>query len=598
MDFKLASKKRVFNFLVFFVKQFKKEFFLISLCATIVHVSSNTLWPLLLGNLIDAFADLDRNNSKNIEGVIFLMLLVVIYWITATVAHSIKGFLLGATRPRFCATIRNSLIELVMQHKHSYFLNKYIGDLSQRISELPRSAQLISDNLLTVFIPIGVSIIFSSIVFFSVHPIPSLMFIIFLLAYLLLTIFMGRKAANHFDASYKAYGELFGTIVDSIRNHFNIRIFNGINKEKDIINGVQDKEISKSKKAFFFVEKLKLALGILEISSITAILLVSVFLWQDNVLTIGELVFIVNSLFNIMTALWFAVDEITYTFNEIGICQQGLKLLDDEGEILQNQDKNYPQLNIIKGNIEFHKVSFQYKDGLELFNEKSLFIEGREKIGLVGFSGSGKTTFVQLIMGLYKLKAGKILIDGQDISKISLASLRKEISFIQQDPILFHRTIKENIAYGKFDATDEEIIEASIKAHAHDFIINMAEGYNSTVGEMGTKLSGGQRQRIAIARAILRKAPILIMDEATSALDSLTEKKIQESLTYLMQGKTVIVIAHRLSTVLHMDRIIVFDKGKVVEEGNHATLLKNNGYYKNLWAMQQDGLLPEERCED
>jgi ATP-binding cassette subfamily B protein len=409
---------------------------------------------------------------------------------------------------------------------------------------------------------------------------------------------MGRKAANHFDASYKAYGELFGTIVDSIRNHFNIRIFNGINQEKDIINAVQDKEISKSKKAFFFVEKLKLALGLLEITSITAILLVSVFLWQDNVLTIGELVFIVNSLFNIMTALWFAIDEITYTVNEIGICQQGLQLLDDEGEVLYRQDKNYPQLKIIKGNIEFHKVSFQFKDGLELFNEKNLFIEGREKIGLVGFSGSGKTTFVQLIMGLYKLKAGKILIDGQDISKISLASLRKEISFIQQDPILFHRTIKENIAYGKFDATDEEIIEASIKAHAHDFIINMPEGYNSTVGEMGTKLSGGQRQRIAIARAILRKSPILIMDEATSALDSLTEKKIQESLTYLMEGKTVIVIAHRLSTVLHMDRIIVFDKGKVVEEGNHETLLKKNGYYKNLWAMQQDGLLPEERCED
>ena len=526
------------------------------------------------------------------------MSLVVIYWVTATVAHSIKGFFLGATRPKFCAAIRSHLVHQVMQHRHSYFVNKYIGDISQRIAEIPKSAQLICDNLLTVFIPIFISIILSSIVFFSVHPLPSLMFALFLLAYLLITIVLGKKAANNFDESYKAFAELFGIVVDSIRNHFNIRIFNGMKQEKEVIKKVQDKEMHKSKKAFFFVEKLKLALGLLEITSVTAILAVSVFLWQNNDLTVGELIFIANSLFNIMGALWFAVDEITYTFSEIGICQQGLQLLDDEEEEKFHNSHNYPNLQIHQGNIEFHKVSFEYKDGIRLFDEKSLLIKGQEKIGLVGFSGSGKTTFVQLIMGLYSLKSGKILIDGQDISRISLASLRKEISFIQQDPILFHRTIKENIAYGKFNATENEIIEASIRAHSHDFIINMQDGYNSTVGEMGTKLSGGQRQRIAIARAILRNSPLLIMDEATSALDSLTEKKIQESLNYLMKGKTVIVIAHRLSTVLHMDRIIVFDKGQVMEDGTHEELMSKNGHYKRLWAMQQDGMLPEEQCED
>jgi ATP-binding cassette subfamily B protein len=598
MDFKVTSKRRVLNFLLFFLKKFKKEFFIISLCATIVNVSSNTFWPLLLGDLTDALAQLDRNDSKDLSHVLYLMALVVLYWVTATLAHSVKGFFLGATRPKFCAAIRQNLLELVIKYRHSYFVNKYIGDLSQRISEIPKSAQLICDNLLTVFIPIIFSIILSSFVFFSVHPIPSMMFILFLLSYLLITIIIGKRAANHFDESYKAFGELFGTIVDSIRNHFNIRIFNGFYKEKEVIKKFQAKEIMKAKKAFFFVEKLKLALGLLEIVSVTAILAVSVFLWKNNALTIGELVFIANSLFNIMTALWFAVDEITYTFSELGICQQGLKLLDDEAEDSQQNNNNYKELKIVKGDIEFDKVSFQYKDGLALFQEKSLLIKGREKIGLVGFSGSGKTTFVQLIMGLYQLKSGKILIDGQDITQIPLASLRKEISFIQQDPILFHRTIKENIAYGKFDATDAEIIEASIKAHAHDFIINMPDGYNSTVGEMGTKLSGGQRQRIAIARAILRNAPILIMDEATSALDTITEKKIQASLNYLMKGKTVIVIAHRLSTVLHMDKIIVFDKGNLIEEGTHKELLIKKGHYKKLWDMQQDGILPEEQCED
>jgi ATP-binding cassette subfamily B protein len=201
-------------------------------------------------------------------------------------------------------------------------------------------------------------------------------------------------------------------------------------------------------------------------------------------------------------------------------------------------------------------------------------------------------------MGLYDIDKGYISIDGCDIKNCSVKSLKENISFIQQDPILFHRSIIENIRYGRFDATDEEVVDAAIKAHAHDFIVHMKDGYNSDVGEMGAKLSGGQRQRIAIARAILRNAPILIMDEATSALDSVTERKIQESLHYLMNGKTVIVIAHKLSTVLGIDRILVFHQGKIIEDGKHEELLEKNGHYKTLWQMQQDGLLPNEKCED
>ena len=423
------------------------------------------------------------------------------------------------------------------------------------------------------------------------------MFMFFLITYLAGAIIMGKNATTHFDRSYQSFAKLFGCIVDSIRNHFNVRIFNGMKNEKSFIGVAQRDEIQKSKKAFFFVEKVKLALGLWEVLCVTSILSVSVWLWTQDQVTVGDLIFIANSIFNITTYMWFAIDEITYTFSEIGIVQQALTLLNDDDENSSHK-RHLNDINITNGNIEFRDVTFQYKSNAKLFDSKSVHIKDREKIGLVGFSGSGKTTFVNLIMGLYELNGGEILIDGQDISKVSKASLRRNISFIQQDPILFHRSIMDNIRYGKLDASDEEVIDASIKAHAHDFIKSMPEGYNSTVGEMGTKLSGGQRQRIAIARAILRNAPILIMDEATSALDSITEKKIQESLNYLMQGKTVIVIAHRLSTVLHMDRIIVFDKGKITEEGNHEDLLKLNGYYKILWNMQHDGMLPEEKCED
>ncbi len=216
----------------------------------------------------------------------------------------------------------------------------------------------------------------------------------------------------------------------------------------------------------------------------------------------------------------------------------------------------------------------------------------------MGYSGSGKSTFVSLILRLYEVTDGRILIDGHDIKDITEDSLRRNIALIPQDPSLFHRSIMDNIRYGRTDATDEEVIEAAKSSHAHEFISRLPEGYQSLVGERGVKLSGGQRQRIAIARAILKKAPILILDEATSQLDSVTESYIQESFGALMQGKTTIVIAHRLSTLLHMDRILVFDKGKIVEDGTHHELLKSGGLYKTLWDAQVGGFLPDKNHEE
>ncbi len=221
-----------------------------------------------------------------------------------------------------------------------------------------------------------------------------------------------------------------------------------------------------------------------------------------------------------------------------------------------------------------------------LFKDKSIHIHKGQKVGLVGFSGSGKSTFVNLILKLFEVTSGRILIDNQDISKVSLESLHRSIALIPQDPTLFHRTLTENIQYGRLDSTDEEVIAAAKQADAHEFIINFPQGYATLVGERGIKLSGGQKQRIIIARAILKNAPILILDEATSALDSFTENLIKNSLSEFMKNKTAIVIAHRLSTLLHMDRILVFEQGKIIEDGTHEELLKNGEKYKNLWKAQ------------
>jgi ATP-binding cassette subfamily B protein len=223
----------------------------------------------------------------------------------------------------------------------------------------------------------------------------------------------------------------------------------------------------------------------------------------------------------------------------------------------------------------------------------SLEILAGQKIGLVGYSGGGKTSFVNLILRLYEISEGSILIDNQDIRDVTQDSLRRAIAMIPQEPVLFHRTLLENIRYGRIEATDEEVIAASKRAYAHEFISKLPENYHTLVGERGIKLSGGQRQRIAIARAILKNAPILILDEATSQLDSVTEEYIQASLAELMQGKTTIVIAHRLSTLLHMDRILVFDQGKIIQDGTHAELLAQAGLYKTLWDAQVGGFLPD-----
>ena len=239
----------------------------------------------------------------------------------------------------------------------------------------------------------------------------------------------------------------------------------------------------------------------------------------------------------------------------------------------------------------------EVKNEKMVFDDFNLEIEPRTKVGLVGYSGSGKSTLINLLMRFFDIKEGNggIEIDGQDIRDVSQESLRQNISYIPQDPILFHRTIRENIAYGKPNATEEEIIEASKKACCYDFINELESKYDTLVGERGVKLSGGQRQRIAIARAILKNSPILILDEATSALDSITEKEIQIALKNLMENKTVIAVAHRLSTLDNMDRIVVLDKGKIVEDGTKDELLNiRGGLFKKMWSMQKDGVIGDE----
>jgi ATP-binding cassette subfamily B protein len=288
--------------------------------------------------------------------------------------------------------------------------------------------------------------------------------------------------------------------------------------------------------------------------------------------------------------LWVACDLMPRFFKSVGIASQALSLMNDPQDV--NDAPNTPPLIVNKGEIVFENVSFHYGEK-QLFANKDVHIKGGEKVGLVGYSGAGKSTFVNLILRFYPVDKGRILIDGQDIASVTLESLRNQVALIPQDPLLFHRTLEDNIRYGNTSASKNDVYQAAKMAHCDEFIRRCPQGYDSLVGERGTKLSGGERQRIAIARAMLAGSPILILDEATSSLDSVTEQYIQESLEILMQNRTTIVIAHRLSTLAKMDRILVFDKGKVVEEGSHQELLAKRGHYAHMWQMQAGGFLPE-----
>jgi len=315
-------------------------------------------------------------------------------------------------------------------------------------------------------------------------------------------------------------------------------------------------------------------------------------LWDGGQIGVGDFTMSIGLALLIISDARNLTRRFLEFFEYVGNVANGVDTIVRPHDIVDTADAK--PLNITQGRIEFRNVKFGYDPAQPVFDGLNVTIESGQRVGLVGFSGSGKSTFVGLMLRNFEPQGGQILIDGADIAGVTQDSLHEQVSLIPQDPSLFHRSLKENIGYGKLGASDADIAEAARMAHADDFIQAMNEGYDSLVGERGVKLSGGQRQRIAIARVMLKDAPVLILDEATSSLDSVTEKTIQENLDRAMGKKTVIAIAHRLSTIAHLDRILVFDNGRIVEDGSHEQLLARQGFYHRLWSMQAGGFLPEE----
>lgn len=528
-----------------------------------------------------------------------------LYWIAGLlvlnfiVFDNITWRTLGYLNYKYEAVIKNQIIgqtfEYVLGGSTQFFQDNLSGRIADQITTLAESLEIILHRVSGDFLRGASLLVVSFITAYFVNVLFFYILFLWFIAFASFSIWMSARLVQLSDEHASSESQLSGQLVDSLANQANIRIFSRKIYEVERMNTFFRLVQRAFQRKERFIVLLWSAQGgmiavMMGLASMTLI-----HLYGKGLVSIGDFALILGLSMELGHMMWYTMFQVDQFNQALGKARQSLSALVIPHEI---KDKDYAsQLVVTQGKIEFSKVKFHYQGGYSLFQNKSVTIEAGQKVGLVGYSGSGKSTFVNLILRLYEVVDGQILIDGQNISEATQDSLRQAIAMIPQDPTLFHRSLMDNIRYGRTEATDEEVIFASKKAHAHEFISILPDGYNTLVGERGVKLSGGQRQRIAIARAILKNAPILMLDEATSQLDSITESNIQDSLWELMQGKTTLVVAHRLSTLLHMDRILVFDKGHIVEDGTHTELLNRNGLYKTLWNAQVGGFLPDERKE-
>lgn len=557
----------------------------------------HTLFPGVLMMVIDALTNFQGDREAIWPVLALPIVLGISLWIIVEAMYRISGFLQAYIAPKMEAAVRMEMFDYVQQHSHDYFTTNFAGNLSNKISDMTQSMTRVQQLIITLFAPVALALIISVTLFSLVQPMFGIILAAWLIVHLGICLVFSRKCDHYSNVHAEARSTLSGIIVDSLSNHMNVRLFSRHPYERSYLARHQRDEQAKHKRSLVYIEKMKVGLGIASfLGGGIGINWYIIYAWQHSLITTGEVVYIFNTTWNITIMVWLAGLEMPSLFKEIGVCRQALTIIQATHDLIDSP-KALP-IKLHKGEISFENVTFHYVPNRNIFEHKNITLDAGAKVGLVGFSGSGKTTFVNLILRYFDVEQGRILIDGQDITTVSQSSLRSQISMIPQDTSLFHRSLMENIRYGNTDATDEQVIEAAKKAHCHDFISQMPEGYNTPVGERGVKLSGGQRQRIAIARAILKNAPILILDEATSSLDSVTEMKIQEGLKHLMDNRTCIVIAHRLSTLSGMDRILVFKEGKIIEDGTHHELLDAGGHYAMMWNMQAGGFLPDKDAEE
>jgi len=490
------------------------------------------------------------------------------------------------------ARLKQNAFDYMMHHSYTFFANSFTGSLVQKVGRFSRSFEALTDSFAFNIIPLIISITGSILVTYFVAPIISAIIIGWVVVFTTFNILYSRWKLKYDLASSEADSRTTGYLSDAITNNNAISLFTGFAYESAGFRDVSMNQAKKQRLSWQLGEVVDATQGFLIFIVEFFVFYYAIKYWELGLVTIGTFVLAQTYIIGLAQQLWGLNRIIRNMYQSIADSKEMVEILIKPYEIKDIQ--NAKDLNVSKGEIDFRNVSFSFREGEPVIYDLNIHIAPGEKVAVIGPSGAGKTTFVRLIMRLYDVTKGCVFIDGQNIGEVVQDSLRENISLVPQDPILFHRTLLENIRYGRRDATDEEVKTAARLAHCGEFIESLPLKYETFVGERGIKLSGGERQRVAIARAILKKAPILILDEATSSLDSYSESLIQDALDNLMRGATTIVIAHRLSTIKKMDRIITMSDGKIIEEGTHDELSnKESGLYKKLWNLQVSGFIAD-----
>ncbi len=586
----------IFAFLRHYTRGYEKPLIMMSLMSTIVAIVEVMLFGAM-GQLVDWLSTSNPETflQDNRADLIFygVLLLVVMPLLVVIYSLLVHQTLLG----NYPMSIRWLAHRYLLNQSLNFYQDDFAGRVATKVMQTSLAVRETVMKSMDVFV--YVTVYFTSMVVMLAAADWRLMIpmIVWLLVYIAIQIYFVPKLKDVASEQADARSTMTGRIVDSYTNIQTVKLFSHSQRETQYAEQGMKGFLNTVYRQMRLVTGFDVAVEISNYILVFSVAALSIYLWLDSAISVGAIAIAVSLALRVNGMSMWIMWEVGALFENMGTVVDGMKTLSKPIDI---QDKpNAKDLVVSQGGIQFDNVSFHYGENKGVINHLNLDIKPGEKVGLVGRSGAGKSTLVNLLLRFHDVEEGSIKIDGQNIADVTQDSLRSKIGMVTQDTSLLHRSIRDNILYGNPTASEEELLKATKQAHAHEFIETLTDpfgnvGYDAQVGERGVKLSGGQRQRIAISRVLLKDAPLLVLDEATSALDSEVEAAIQESLNELMQGKTVIAIAHRLSTIAQMDRLIVLDKGNVVEQGSHQELITHNGIYAQLWAHQTGGFLGEE----
>jgi ATP-binding cassette subfamily B multidrug efflux pump len=589
--------KGLLAFCLYYTKGMWGVLLTVSVLSALIAILEVALFGFM-GQLVDWFSNQDRETFLAQEKWTLLWMSTVIIILIPSFVLLRSLFSRQSLLGNFPMRIRWQAHRYLLGQSLSFFQNEFAGRVATKVMQTALSVRETVMKLLDLMVYVGVYFISMVVLVFTADWRLSVPLLVWLAVYVLILRILVPKLKQVSQRQANARSEMTGRIVDSYTNIITVKLFSHSRREADYAQDSMDKFLQTVYPQMRLVTVLE---SIVEFSNallIFAIGALSVYLWLAQIVSPGDIALAVSLCLRLNGMSHWVMWEMAALFENLGTVQDGINTLSQPVAV---QDKPHAdKLKIQGGQIEFKHVNFNYPglndQPIAVFKDLNLTIKPGEKVGLVGRSGAGKSTMVNLLMRFYDTSSGDIIIDGQNIKNLDQESLRAKISMVTQDTSLMHRSVRDNIIYGRGDASDEDMIRAAKQAEAYDFIQTLSDkegrtGFDAHVGERGVKLSGGQRQRIAIARVLLKDAPVLILDEATSALDSEVEAAIQECLNTVMENKTVLAIAHRLSTIAEMDRLLVLDKGSIVESGTHHELLEKKGIYAKLWAHQTGGFL-------